>query len=568
MKSKCLAFAAGAVALAYGLAAHAAAPDGAKAPVNPTPIQHVIIIMQENRSFDSYFGTYPGAHGIPKGTCVPLDPTNPIGGCVKPFHDVHDANAGGPHGESNAQFDLDDGITKALMDGFIYEQNADPLTVCKNSHNAADCSFLKDGIARHDVVGYHTAEEIPNYWTYAQHFVLQDDLFEGVRSWSGPSHLDLASEWSARCADQHNVKTCKTSTAINHTPLWPWANLFQLLDKHNVSWKYYLGTGQEPDCEDDEMTCDPQIQTSQVGSFWNPAPYFASVQSEGPAYLAAHDQDVDQFLVDARNNALPQVSWVVPSALYSEHPSSRVTTGMEYVTSLVNAVMQSPAWSSSAIFISWDDWGGFYDNVTPPNVDMNGTAYPVQGFGLRVPGLMISPYAKAGLIDHGVLSFDSYATFFEDLFMGGARLDPTKLGVPDSRPTIRDALRTVTFIGGHTRRVGRLMDEFDFTQAPLPPLILSTHIPTGLTAICSADDSVHCTHHTVSLSWTPIAAGQIPGPFTYHVLDGTNEVPQCVTTASSCTDRARTGTHFYRIYSVDATGLKSPLSAAVEADVP
>ncbi len=538
-------------------------------PANPTPIQHVIIIMQENRSFDSYFGTYPGAHGIPRNVCVPLDPTNPSGGCVRPFHDVHDANAGGPHGYGNAQFDLDDGITKALMDGFVYSQTTGQYPfVCNKPNNALNCANIKDGVARHDAVGYHNAAELPNYWAYAQHFVLQDQMFEGVRSWSGPSHLDLASEWAAKCKNQHDVRTCQTSTAVNHTPLWPWANLFQLLDKYNVSWKYYLGTGTEPDCDDDQMTCDPQIQTPQVGSFWNPAPYFTSVQAKGPAYLAAHDQDVNQFLVDAKNNALPQVSWIIPSSTYSEHPNSGVTTGMEYVTSLVNAVMTSPAWSSSAIFIAWDDWGGFYDHVTPPDVDMNGTAYPVQGFGLRVPGLLISPYARAGLIDHNVLSFDSYATFFEDLFMGGARLDPKALGVPDSRPTIRDALRTVTFLGGHTRRIGKLIDEFDFAQAPLPPLVLSTHIPTGITAICSADDSIHCTSGTVALSWTPIAAGQVPGPFTYHVQRDGTDIAQCVTGAASCTDTPGSGVHLYRIYSVDAQGTASPLSAAAEADVP
>ena len=104
--------------------------------------------------------------------------------------------------------------------------------------------------------------------------------------------------------------------------------------------------------------------------------------------------------------------------------------------------MQSPYWSNTAIFISWDDWGGFYDHVAPPVVDMDPGKYPVLGFGFRVPGLLISAYAKPGYIDHGVLSSDSYATFFEDLFMGGARLDPVKLGEPDSRPDIRDELTT------------------------------------------------------------------------------------------------------------------------------
>ncbi len=241
---------------------------------------------------------------------------------------------------------------------------------------------------------------------------------------------------------------------------------------------------------------------------------------------------------------------------------------MEYVTSLVNAVMASPAWASSAIFISWDDWGGFYDHVAPPNVDMNGSVYPVQGFGLRVPGLMISPYAKPGFIDHGVLSFDSYATFFEDLFMGGARLDPAALGEPDSRPDIRDSLTSVTFMGGRVAPMGQLMDEFDFTQAPLPPVLLSTHIPTEMIAVCSQDASAKCTSSSVTLTWSPLAAGSIPGPFTYHVQRDGAEIAQCVTSATTCTDTPATGPHLYRIYSVDARGTASPLSAAAEADIP
>ncbi len=535
---------------------------------NPTPIKHVIIIMQENRSFDSYFGTYPGANGIPRGTCVPIDPTQPGSGCVRPFHDPRDANAGGPHGEDSAQFDLDDGITTTKMDGFIYTQAHSPLSICQNVSSRLQCANFLDGVARHDVLGYHTAEEIPNYWSYAEHFVLQDEMFEGVRAWSVPSHLDLTSEWVANCPDPNNVATCRTSNKVGPIVQWPWANLFQLLDKYSVSWKYYLGSGTEPDCEDDEMTCAPQVQVSQVGSFFNPVPYFKSVRAQGAPYLAAHNQPIDQFLVDAESNTLPQVAWVVPSNEYSEHPPNGVTAGMEYVTSLVNAVMSSPAWNNSAIFISWDDWGGFYDHVAPPNVDVNSDVYPIQGFGLRVPGLLISPFAKRGLIDHNVLSTNSYATFFEDLFMGGARLEPAALGAPDSRPDIRDKLRNVTFVGGRIRRIGSLMDEFDFTQTPLRRLLLPTHIPTGITAICSADDRVHCTTGTVSLSWNAVAAGGVPGPFTYHIRRDSTELAQCVTSGTVCTDTPGTGVHLYRIYSVSSGGVASPLSAAVEADVP
>jgi phospholipase C len=127
--------------------------------------------------------------------------------------------------------------------------------------------------------------------------------------------------------------------------------------------------------------------------------------------------------------------------------------------------MRSPAWASSAIFLTWDDWGGFYDHVVPPRVDEH-------GYGLRVPGLVISPYAKKGYVDHQVLSFDAYLKFIEDDFLGGQRLDPRTDGRPDPRPDVREDQKSL----------GDLVDDFDFRQAPRPPLVLPTHPATELVA--------------------------------------------------------------------------------------
>ncbi len=117
--------------------------------------------------------------------------------------------------------------------------------------------------------------------------------------------------------------------------------------------------------------------------------------------------------------------------------------------------MRSPDWRSSAIFLAWDDWGGFYDHVRPPRVDAN-------GYGLRVPALLISPYARKGRIDHQTLSFDAYLKFIEDVFLRGARLDPRTDGRPDPRPTVRERVPLL----------GDLAKEFDFDERPRPPLIL------------------------------------------------------------------------------------------------
>ena len=541
-----------------------------------SPITHVIIIMQENRSFDSYFGKYPGADGIPAHVCMPFSPTNPAMGCVAPFHDPRDVAAGSGHRASDAKTDLDDGYRTAKMDGFVLDQTNNenaPSGIIPPSAGPKTATGIAPLPLAQDVMGYHTAEEIPNYWAYADHFVLQDHMFSDQRGWSANVHDYMASEWSANCSNPKVTSTCVTTPDIafpNANSVFPWVSLYELLDRNSVSWKYYLGEGSEPDCEDDAMTCAPEPQTAGVPDFWNPAPFFAYVKQQPAAYLTLHNPPLDQFLIDIRDNTLPQVSWIVPASPTSEHPTAGVTAGMNYVTSMINAVMQSPYWYNTAIFVSWDDWGGFYDHAIPPLVDYNPTAAtPVQGYGLRVPGLLISAYARPHFIDHAVLSFDSYATFIEDLFMGGRRLDPVALGNPDSRPTIRDALTTVPRLNGNTSRLGKLAAEFDFTAAPRAPLVLPVHIPANVRLSCgnhAPANTVVCPAGSLTVSWSSIAGANTSKNFTYHVLRDGVAPPGCQPTAQSCTDTATTpGNHLYRVYSVDSAGVSSALSAAAWA---
>jgi phospholipase C len=316
-------------------------------------------------------------------------------------------------------------------------------------------------------MGYHDAREIPNYWAYARNFVLQDRMFQPDLSWSLPAHLYMVSEWSAKCSRAGDPMSCKNApnggvTSFDalepgrETPHFAWTDLTYLLHRAGVSWGYYVFKGGEPDCaEDAEAVCDPARQSAKTPGIWNPLPYFDTVRKNKQL---RNIQSITRFYDAARAGKLPAVSWVIPNDRVGEHPPSRVDTGERYVTGLVNAVMRSPNWSSSAIFVSWDDWGGMYDHVKPPKVDEN-------GYGLRVPGLVISPYAKRGYIDDQVLSHDAYVKFIEDAFLSGQRLDPKTDGRPDPRPTVRE----------NVAKLGDLRRDFDFAQPPRPPLLLPAH---------------------------------------------------------------------------------------------
>ena len=418
-------------------------------------IQHVVVIVQENRSFDSYFGTFSGADGIPMQggeptICAP-DPRTPE--CVKPFHDAADRNVGGPHGERDAIADVDGG----KMDGFI-RQLVGRQRNCSDPNDPA-CA-AEGGASRPDVMGWHDAREIPNYWAYARSFVLQDRLFEANASWSLPMHLFLVSEWSARCtsADPMSCRDAlqnpERARADGKTTPYAWTDLTYLLHQSRVSWAYYLDEGAQPDCPDDEMTCPEVPQRVGVPSIWNPLPGFVTVHEDGEL---GNVRPLAGFFGDVQAGRLPAVCWIIPNNAHSEHPPALVSAGQAYVTGIVNAIMQSPDWSTSAIFLTWDDWGGFYDHVVPPAIDEN-------GYGLRVPGIVIGPYARRGFIDHQTLSFDAYAKLIEDLFLNRRRIDPASDGRPDPRPGVREA----------NAQLGDLLLDFDFSQPPNAPLVLPT----------------------------------------------------------------------------------------------
>jgi phospholipase C len=443
--------------------ARAAAPSSATSPNAPEgrqgifKLDHLIFIVQENRSFDHYFGTYPGADGFhmvggEPTNCVP-DPV--LGGESCVYHTSMDEFNGGPHSRPAAMADINGGS----MNGFIDALPPSPRWCVDRA--ASECDRFLGPEGQPDVMSYLTRQDIPNYWAYADEFVLQDRMFAPTDGWTLPAHLFLVSGWSAYCYDSNDPMSCISNVDLKEEsqrfeygqdPIYAWTDVTWLLDREGVSWGYYVapGTCSFPPCHGQALD-GPEGATTATR---NPLPGFSDLHETGQQ---DHILDHRSFERSAARGTLPSVSWVVPGEGVSEHPQSSrgVAAGMAYVTRIVNSVMRGPDWESSAIFITWDDWGGFYDHVVPPLADEN-------GYGLRVPGLLVSPYARRGFVDHQTLTFDAYLKLIEDRFLDGQRLDPSTDGRPDARPVVRETLPLL----------GDLSLAFDFDRKPRAPLIL------------------------------------------------------------------------------------------------
>jgi len=441
------------------LAAGLLAPRRRVTAQSPTPppglekIQHFVFIMQENRSFDHYFGTYPGAEGIPPGVCL----ANPQGPCVAPFHTSALINNGGSHFNQNAIADIDGG----LMDGFLAQAGGPP----------------------EDALSWHDSREIPNYWSWAKLYVLQDRLFESVLSYSLPAHLYMLAAQSGGYVGFLPIPQTYTFPEIT-----------ELLQSGQIDWRYYVNHGPTPGAADGLQGGNTDADETTY-TFWNPLPAFPLVAND-PSQKSRLT-NATQFFSDAKNGTLPQVSWVIPNLSESEHPPAAINTGMSYVTSLVNAVMQSPQWNSTAIFIAWDDWGGFYDHVPPPNLDQ-------YGLGLRVPGLVISPYARQGYVDHKTYSFESYLRLVEERF-------------------------AVQSLNSRDNNANDMYDAFDFNQQPRAPIILDPNgsayppQPQATTENPGTVAVVNSTYGTYALAPNALASAyvfeNVSNPLTLTVTD-------------------------------------------------
>jgi phospholipase C len=358
-------------------------------------IQHIVFIIKENRTFDNYFGQFPGADGVTTGLTstgksVPLTATP----------DCYEATL--CNGWSCAKQAFDSG----KMDQF---------------------DLASGNLGAYTQV---TEQDIPNYWAYAKRFTLADRYFSSVHGPSFPNHLFTVAAQSAGVMDNANNSTsgknCDGSPSgtvavmdgngqiTQQSPCFDFETLPDRLEEAGISWKYY----------------------SEYGGILTTIRHIAN----GPL-LQERKGDPAQFLADATNGTLPSVSWVLAPWGAGEHPPESSCQGENWTVEVLNAMMQSPQWQSTAIFLTWDDYGGLYDHVPPPQVDQF-------GLGPRAPLIVISPFAKRGYVSHTVYEQSSILKFIERRY----HLQPL---------TARD------------RTANDLLDSFDFSQPAQAPLILS-----------------------------------------------------------------------------------------------
>lgn len=367
-------------------------------------IKHIVFIIKENRSFDQYFGTFPGADGATSGK-MSTGATVPLG-----------------HTPDKMPYDLG-------------HEWADAHTAVNNGQmDKFDLIRMGSGL-----MGYTQMQQadIPNYFAYAHQFVLADRMFSSLQGPSFPNHLYTVAAQSGGAignptgtkviwgCDADSTSQVAVKDSSGHLtlqfPCFDFQTIADSLQSAGISWRYYApGFGQH-------------------GYAWSALDAINHIRN-GPLWSSNVVAD-SQFALDAQTGNLPSVSWLVTGHA-SEHPVDSTCFGENWTVQQINAIMQGPDWNSTAIFLTWDDFGGFYDHVPPPGVDQF-------GLGPRVPLLIISPFAKPGFISHTQYEFSSFLAFLETRF----GLNPL---------TNRDAT------------ANNMTDSFDFNQTPQAVFPLNT----------------------------------------------------------------------------------------------
>jgi phospholipase C len=430
---------------AAGGAGTGALPAGAGgAPAASTPlgshIKHVVIVVQENRSFDNIFDGFPSAETKPSGRTS--------GGTTVKLHPVGFLKEDMLHTYASARANYDAG----KMDGF--DNN----------------SFSGGGAVGTFPYAYLKRALVAPYWAMAQQYVLADHMFPTMFGASFTAHLDLiagtanltpvktevdfptAEPWGCD-APQGTISFVLTGGANRAPGPFPcftqFRTLADTLDAAHVSWKYYAPAVKGPDAAGLVWSEFDAVKSVRYGPDW------ANVVSPPSTVLA-----------DAKAGTLPSVSWVIPDWLDSDHAAAGSDTGPSWVAAVVNAIGQGPDWNSTAIVVLWDDWGGWYDDLAPPQPDKI-------GLGIRVPAIVISPYARKGYVSHTQYEFASTIKLVEQTFKLPV------LGLPSS---------------GYTdTRAASMIDAFDFTQKPrrfvkIPAKYPASHFTGRAPSMVAPDD--------------------------------------------------------------------------------
>jgi phospholipase C len=460
---------AGIVALqALGQDAVTSAPTDVSIPAGLTNIRHFVFIIKENRTFDNYFGTFPNADGATTGTLST--------GQVIPL------------GRTPDQTPYDLGHAWAASIGAVDGGKMDRFDLVANGNKGGQMMSYTQ----------LTQTDIPNYWKYAQNFALADRMFSSSRSDSFPNHLYIVGAQSGgvmgnpfalsgRVVDKQGWG-CDDEAGIvvnvmddegdisDDFPCFDFQTLADSLQNAGLSWKFYA---------------PPFGVDGYQYSAFNAINHIRNT-----ALWTSNVVNSTQFVTDAMNGNLPSVSWLV-AGLESEHPPNSTCLGENWTVQQINAIMQGPEWGSTAIFVTWDDFGGFYDHVPPPIVDQF-------GLGPRVPLLIISPFTIPGHISHTVLEHASVLKTIEERF-----------GLPPL--TNRDA--TV-----HDTR-----DSFNFNQSPLPPLVLqprscpipaSSSVGFGDQLVGTASTVYKLTLTNYGTTTLSLRGNTITGDFSYTTLCG------------------------------------------------
>jgi phospholipase C len=396
---------------------------------SPNPIQHIVFVVLENHAYDTYFGRYCPttgpycsipAHAIPRGVCEPIRPGIPSAGCVRPwnFTAANDSLPGMPHDWNSSLLAWDGG----RMDGF----------------------YASDHAGRNPF-GSYNGTTAPIVWDLAEQYALDDNFYSSVMSYSLPNHWHMVAGQAPANSFNHYLGVAVggsgTSLRIDQGYLNQ-ANrtksIEDLLRNTSVSWKYYdypLGSY-------NRSLTDAPYSLGSAFNYWNPQA--GKFESYTPTF-SPHFVANTEFYADARSGNLPALSWVVPSWSESDHAPENSIVAQGWLSSVVDALEASPDWRSSAMFVTWDDYGGFFDHVAPPKL-ANGAQ-----LSFREPLILISPYARENYVSHSLGYFESILHFMEWRFHLGCI-------------TALDCTATLP------------LDMFDFHQAPRPPLLFPTSV--------------------------------------------------------------------------------------------